>query len=232
MRLVSILGDSLSAFEGWTPRGFSIFFDKETQQKNGITSVYDMWWAKVLQAMKARLCVNNSYSGSRVSGKRFPAGVTNERLYYLRTEHYIPDCILIQLGDNDFGHGVPIAPERSSLFSKKDPAFFRDAYGMMLKSVKTIYPDAAVICGTLMRTRVKDHDEWVFPECFAGIPMEEYNEVIRKAARKNHCFLADTCRMGIRYETLDGSHPTADGHAVIADAWIRCLAAQGIINYE
>ena len=33
-----------------------------------------------------------------------------------------------------------------------------------------------------------------------------------------------------RYETLDGSHPTAKGHNTIADAWIKSLAESGIFE--
>ena len=76
-------------------------YDKQNQQRNQIRSVYDTWWAKVNQSLHAFLCVNNSYSGSKVSGDSFPAGECEARLRNLRTEKYTPDLILIYLGFND-----------------------------------------------------------------------------------------------------------------------------------
>ena len=88
---VSILGDSLSTFEGYQPEGYAVFYDREKQALNGITSVYDMWWAKVNQALHAYLCVNNAYSGSKVAGLQFPSGNTMDRIRHLRTKKLSPD---------------------------------------------------------------------------------------------------------------------------------------------
>ena len=59
MILVSIIGDSISTFEHYNPPDYAVFYDKEKQALNGMTSVYDTWWAKVNQALHANLCVNN-----------------------------------------------------------------------------------------------------------------------------------------------------------------------------
>ena len=80
MKLVSILGDSVSTFQGYNPRGYSVFYDASMQRVNGLNSVSDTWWDMVIKSMHARLCVNNSYSGNRVTGE-------NEGVYcyqYLR----------------------------------------------------------------------------------------------------------------------------------------------------
>ena len=58
MRLVSIVGDSISTFEGFNPPGYAVFYDKEMIERNGLRTVYDTWWAKVNQALHAFLCVN------------------------------------------------------------------------------------------------------------------------------------------------------------------------------
>lgn len=36
--------------------------------------------------------------------------------------------------------------------------------------------------------------------------------------------LADLAASGSRYETLDGTHPTANGHLTLANGWICCLS--------
>lgn len=63
MKSISILGDSISTFEGCSPDGYTVFYDKEMQRVNGLDTMYDTWWAKVIQALHAYLCINNSYNG-------------------------------------------------------------------------------------------------------------------------------------------------------------------------
>ena len=237
MRFVSILGDSVSTYEGYNPQGYSVFYDAEMQQKNGLNSVYDTWWAKVNQALHAYLCVNNSYSGSRVTGKTFPSGSSDERILNLRTVEYQPDIILVYLGFNDFGYNVPVSLKVvENLYSlagldidqENFDDFFEDAYDRMTKKLRSCYPSAAIVCGTLMRTKIKDQD-WNFPNYSLGGSFESYNDVIKTMSRKNGCYLADLSLSDERYETLDSSHPTAQGHITFAQAWIRCLKNLGLL---
>lgn len=223
MRLVSILGDSISTFEGYNPKGYSVYYDKELQELNQLHSVYDTWWSKVNQALQASLCVNNSYSGSKVCGKSFPAGESDERLCSLRTKEHTPDYIMVYMGFNDFGNGIKVYETDKLQDQYCESTCFEKAYDNMIKTIRSYYPGAAIICGTLMRTKIKDCNDWAFPEKYAGVGLEEYNDAIRKITHKNHCCLADVALAGGRYETLDGSHPTAQGHVTIADAWIKCL---------
>lgn len=73
MKRVSILGDSVSTYTGWNPEGYAVFYENGVPARNGMNSYRDTWWARVLSEMGAELCVNDSYSGSKVSGKDFPA---------------------------------------------------------------------------------------------------------------------------------------------------------------
>ncbi len=54
---VSILGDSISTYSGYNPKGYTVFYDAEMQKRNGLYSAYDTWWAKVNQELRAYLCV-------------------------------------------------------------------------------------------------------------------------------------------------------------------------------
>ena len=227
MVYVSIIGDSLSTYEGYNPPGYAVFYDKEKQIENGLTSVYDTWWAKVNQALHAYLCVNNSYSGSRVTGGSFPSAASSERIRALRTAEHIPDIVLIYIGFNDFGNGMPVRNSRHGLLRKKDPVYFEDAYELLIDQIKKQYPGVKVVCGTLLRTRLRMNRNWEFPERFAGVPLEDYNNAIRMIAGKKKVHLADVSAYGSRYETLDGSHATAEGHKTIADAWIKSLLKSG-----
>lgn len=230
MILTSIIGDSISTYEGYNPPNYAVFYDITQQALNGLTSVYDTWWAKVNQAIHAYLCVNNSYSGSRVTGNSFPAGSSIERISGLRTAENSPDIILVYIGFNDFGNGVEIRRKKTVLPRRRDCSFFEEAYDYMIEQIKKQYPGAKVICGTLLRSRLKSDESWEFPERYAGVEFEEYNNAIRKTARKKKVFLADVGSYESRYETLDGSHPTVEGHKTIAAAWIKCLLESSILS--
>ncbi|SCX95813.1 Lysophospholipase L1 [Lachnospiraceae bacterium XBB2008] len=222
MKLVSFMGDSISTYEGYNPPGYAVFYEKEMQDKNGLLSVDDTWWSIVLKSIGGTLCVNDSYSGSRVSGNSFPAGWSDERILNLRKdERYVPEIIIIYLGYNDFGYGVKI--RKKGLYNPfaMDTRFFWDAYNMMLIKIKKQYPKATIICGTLLRTTIMDRTDWIFPEEFGGISFDEYNNVIRRVCKRNKVRLADIAINGDRCETIDGSHPTKNGHATLADRWIE-----------
>lgn len=229
MRFVSIIGDSISTYSGFNPAGYAVFYDNQMQIKNNLNSVYDTWWAKVNQALHAYLCVNNSYSGSKVTGYSFPSASSESRTGALHTADYVPDVILIYIGFNDFGNGVPIHDKGLRKYFKKDMRFFADAYSKMISDVKSNYPYSTIVCATLMRTYIAGNDQWTFPEHFAGIEFEEYNQAIRRVCKKENCILADIGAMGMRYETFDGTHPTDKGHIALSRAWIYSLSQSGIL---
>lgn len=162
--LVSFLGDSISTYSGFNPEGYAVFYDAEMQKRNGLNSVYDTWWAKVNQSLSAYLCVNNSYSGSAVSGQKFPAGCCRERVMHLHTSEYTPDLILVYMGFNDFGYGVPISSAPLSNDGKVNLRCFEDAYHQMLTGLRFFYPNAKIICATLMKTTLKQNALWYFPD--------------------------------------------------------------------
>ena len=219
-KFVSIVGDSISTYERFNPPGYSVFYNYSNQQLNGVTSVSDTWWAQVNRFLNAELCVNNSYSGSRVSGNGFPSANCPQRLMFLHTQEAEPDIILIYIGFNDFGNGIKI---KNSGFREKYCESFYDSYLYMIRSIKSNYPKATIVCSTLLKGYFKDNIKWHFPENFGGVPFDDYNDAIRKAAKKEKILLADIAKSDVRYETLDGTHPTKNGHRTIAEEWISCL---------
>lgn len=58
-----------------------------------------------------------------------------------------------------------------------------------------------------------------------SISLCEYNAAIKIAAELAGAEVADLAAQNLRYETLDGTHPTRAGHATIAQAWINCLGS-------
>lgn len=218
MRFVSIIGDSISTYTGFNPQGYSVFYDDYNSFRNGMSSVYDTWWAKVNQFLHACICVNNSYSGSKVTGENFPSANCDERTSLLHTDLYRPDLILIYIGFNDFGNGIKITSNQSDGASS-----FFEAYYNMLRKIKKHYPESRIICGTLMEGFIRGNYNWVFPHKCAGISIYEYNAAIKIAVKLSGVELADLASLNMHYETLDGTHPTKMGHDTIAQAWIHYL---------
>jgi len=219
MSRISIVGDSISTFQGYNPKGYDVFYDEEKCTINGITSVKDTWWHKVISARKSRLCVNNAYSGSRVSGKTNQSARSDARTSLLHRTFLKPDLILIYIGFNDFGNGIPI--RKPGAVGTGDS--FYESYIDMLGKIKRNYPKSRIVCATLLRTVVKDEPDFIFPEKWQGVAFEDYNNAIRDAVKEMNVELADLAETGIKYETLDGTHPTVSGHNTIAKVWLECI---------
>lgn len=104
---VSILGDSISTFEGYNPQGFNLFYNEEKKQQSGVVNVCDTWWQMLIDFLGAELLVNNSWSGSRVTklpgnNDLFPSGCSDERTNGLHLGVMKPDVILVYIGTNDW----------------------------------------------------------------------------------------------------------------------------------
>lgn len=221
MNYFSIMGDSISTFVGTQPEGYRIHYDYENMQKNAMRYISDVWWAKVISHFGGRVCVNNSYAGSSVSGKHPYAGNSSKRTELLHHGNIAPDIILIYMGIKDFGRGIKI---KNKNFLWKNPCYFEDAYSLMLRRIQNSYPTSRIICGTVARTYHAKIPYWQFPEKFAGTRLEEYNDSIRFIAQKYKCEVADLSAKKIYYETLDGTHPTLIGHEELAKGWIACMS--------
>ena len=219
---ISIMGDSISTYEGYNPLGFRVYYYDERCELNGLASVSDTWWMQVVGALSGELCVNGSYSGSWVTGPIFPAATSEKRIANLRTAEREPDAILIYLGINDYLNNVEVGDDAATGTQCESSRYFAEAYDCLLRKLKAAYSRTDIICGTLMRTEMRGYEYWVFPERNANASLDEYNDAIRRAAARNGCLLADLNGLGLRYETLDGTHPTAQGHATIAQAWVEC----------
>lgn len=137
-----------------------------------------------------------------------------ERAGALHTQNDAPDCILIYIGFNDFGRGIPIKRKKT-----KTTASFYGAYCTMLRIMKKRYPFSRIFAMTLPKSCIKGEVDRPFPEWFNGnISFSEYNDAIRKACRECNVEIADIALCEKRYETLDGTHPTAEGHRCIAES--------------
>ena len=212
----SVLSDSISTLEGYNPPGYNVFYRGEAQEKSGVKTMADTWWQQVIRSLEGELLVNNSWSGSRATrlpgreeDQLFPSACSPERTAGLHLGDVLPDVILIAIGFNDWGNGVPVHGRDLSAFDK--------AYKTIICSLRKNYPKAELWCCTMCESYMPDNPFFRFPHKYAGVHIEEYNEVIRTLALKNQCRLVDVYRHHVKYATIDGSHPTVEGMTTLAE---------------
>lgn len=95
----------------------------------------DTWWGKVIEFFGGELLVNNSWSGSCVTGSNatlFPSGCSDERTSCLHINSVKPDVIIIYLGFNDWANGV-VLDGTHFLEESLDLSYFVCAYNKMLE---------------------------------------------------------------------------------------------------
>ena len=44
---ISILGDSISTYQGTNPEGYAVYYNEEMQRRNRLASFSDTWWGRV-----------------------------------------------------------------------------------------------------------------------------------------------------------------------------------------
>ena len=223
----SVLGDSISTFEGYNPQGYNLFYLGDNCRKSGVNDVTDTWWAKVIGFFGGKLLVNNSWSGSRVTKLRlskalFPSGCSDERTSSLHMNSVMPDVIIVFLGINDWAFGAETGT-RAYIPPKDQNELFLFAYDNMLKKLKNNYPVSEIWCCTLSETYISECPDFIFPYEYAGIHIEEYNEIIRRISSENNCKLIDLYSYRMPYNSIDGSHPTNEGMTTIATGIIRSV---------
>ena len=230
----SIFGDSISTYEGSNPDNYNVFYNSEMKMRTGIARETDTWWGRVIDFFDGKLLVNNSWSGSRVTKypdavSDFPSGISLTRINSLSANGVLPDIIIVYLGTNDWGFGVPLS-KTNDITDRK--LCFDESYNYMLYNIKKIYPKAKVYCCTLSKTYSKEHPDFIMPSAPYGITLEAYNDIIRKAALKNGCHVVDIYGCNNPYDTIDGTHPNADGMKTISNNIIKEMLKSGEWNVK
>lgn len=106
---VSVIGDSISTFDGWIPKGYNYHYPSKD---GALLNVADTYWYRLIykKMSNAMLDKNISLSSSTVTKN---TEVSKDKHYYGRsfTERFIdqdgvgnPDIVIIHGGTNDRGH--------------------------------------------------------------------------------------------------------------------------------
>lgn len=239
----SIMGDSISTFEGCVPDGYTLFYNDERLERSGVLRPEDTWWSHAVRALGGTVLADSAWSGSMVEGAGFPAASSPERAAaLLGPDGQAPDAVLVFIGINDYGwggaeaqaagrsHAMPrcidpaTVPEQIAGAAPADAAErFGAAYRTMLRNIRAAAPEAAVYCITLLpgRTHGVDHPEFCYR--LRGRHLDEYNAAIRDAAAAEGCRVADVRTFGRDYDSLEGTHPTNLGMRQFASMVVRAM---------
>lgn len=201
IKLLSILGDSISSYQGvsndasanstliYNPCYYKAPFPLEKT-----------YWYLVMTSLGVSLCVNNSWSGGNLSGRKDPYSGVNRANNLTRNDGTKPHIIIVFMGLNDLGRNV-------------DVNIFSADYEKTLITIKDQHPEALVCCVNL-----PDRD------IFLKKRAKEFNEGIERAVRfaGGNFFVADLFRSRLNNDfyymnTLDGLHPDEDGMRIIAE---------------
>ena len=225
----SILGDSISTFDGYIPTDYNIFYPG-----NGdISSVEKTWWWQVMDATGMELNANASSSNTTITGDSLDTtgsapGCSTKRMIDLTPgdDGPAPDILIVFMGTNDFLRSVQLGT-----FTEPSPQDegvvndFCDAYELMIQKLNALYPNAEIYFCTLLETNAGDVDE--YPQSYPatnknGNTIGDFNAEIATIASAYSYPVIDVHNCGINYEKLeqytsDGVHPNAEGAKLIAE---------------
>lgn len=223
-KTVSILGDSISTFEGYIP----LTHRRRYPQDDLLADVNDTWWMKTLAALGATLGVNDSWAGSTVSNYRdanesdFGPDAAMASLTRIRNlgANGSPDIIFFFGGTNDAGKMIEKgvfdpenAPSSPDLEAFKWNSF-ADAYPEAISRLRYFYPNAEIIAMTpSISSGYYDNER-----------LSEFAEMILGICVHYKIKCVDLRKSGITPEMLpDRLHPNAAGMECIYGAVINIL---------
>lgn len=229
---LSIIGDSISSFDGWVPEGYPAYYPQ-----GNLTKVDDTWWKKLIDELGLVLLKNCSWSGSRVSGDSLGtayAACSDARINELAGENNeAPDIVICYISTNDWGNAIPLGSFGFHDEIPEDGVIdnISQAYALMLYKIRTRYPKAQVYCMLSLEGKRSGGDT-VFPNLNRnGIALHEVNHAIVEIAHIFGCNVIDLETSGIHYwnindYTVDGYvHPNVKGAEIIKETAKMALLA-------
>ena len=232
-KYISFMGDSITTYRGVsnsknynsTIGNNAVFYPMGTVQNGNLT-----WWKKAVDNLDLELCVNNSWSGSCVTGTDSSSAcmIRAQNLHNDKKNIY-PDIIVIYMGINDYNGratlgnflGVNSIYNETSKKYIGDSNIFAHAYAMMVHKIKIAYPNADIYLCTLEQYNTTDIPLW--------------NNVIKEIAGVFDCNIVDFYNdtpinaTNLATYTIDGSlHPNEAGFTEM----YKCLRASLEENYS
>lgn len=162
-KYISFMGDSITTYADWSNNityNSTIGNNAVWYTSSSLISANETWWKKSIDDLKLNLCVNNSWSGSRVTttqGEVSSACMTRSNNLHDDNKSINPDIIVIYIGINDYNCGITLGSfesiddiydaETSSYVA--DLSVFAEAYATMIHKIINKYLNADVYCCTM-----------------------------------------------------------------------------------
>ena len=219
---VSVLGDSISTYQGYIPDGYACFYP---EANNDVKDVTQTWWMQVLYNTGMRLAANGSYSASTVCGdskdEHSSAGCSDRRINDLKGPYGTsPDIILVYMGANDFFRAMELGKFDGVPTGRGEKYYvnFSEAYELMLQKLLRTYPASRIYCMTLTEANSGDHPR----VNEKGNTIADFNSRIKAIAAAYGIPVIDVHNCGMEvYElnhyTSDGTHPNKEGSTKMAN---------------
>lgn len=223
----SILGDSISTYEGYIPSGYVDFYPMNGE----VRDVEETWWKMLINETGMELCANGSSAGSTCVGDSMS---TDEPKYacgnyrigdLIGSGGVFPDIIIVYMGTNDLLTGVPLGENDGTQPVEEGMVeTFSDAYSLILDKLESQYPDTQIFCATLPQI-----GDWGVTRPFEtfvnsrGLTSEDYDRQIEIIAGNKGFNTIDLLNCGITIDNMlkyitDGVHPNSAGMKLIRDA--------------
>ncbi|MCM1086718.1 MAG: GDSL-type esterase/lipase family protein [Muribaculaceae bacterium] len=235
-KTLSILGDSLSTYEGWIPGGYVDFFPRNGE----LTDISQTWWDILLKHTGLELCVNGSSAGSTCVGDSLSTddpkyGCSDYRIGDLCGGGVWPDIIIVYMGTNDLLISVPIGDnDGTDIVEEGVIENFSDAYCLMLDKLQAQYPSSQIFCCTLTQIGDWGNDKQPFVtlENKLGMTAEDYSRQIKIIAEAKNCAVIDLEECGITIENMhqyitDGVHFKPEGMKLVEEV-IEAALEEGV----
>ena len=208
---VMILGDSYSTFLGYIPEGFDYWYSERVNPDNGVLSVSDTWWHKLMSRAEGEIILNSSWSGTTVCHTGWRAEDCSHKSFIARFDKLIEegffkdnkiDTLFIFGGTNDSWADSPLGEVKFEDFSREELFSFCPAICYLAARAKEHLPDARIIF--IVNAGLKD-------------------EVTSATSAAAEHFGCEVLCLSMMERNLN--HPTAKGMTEIADEVEKYLKA-------
>ena len=198
---VSILGDSISTYQGVSNDSSinSTLFYNPCYYRDPFP-LERTYWMRILNILGMSLCVNNSWSGGNLSGRKDESSGVNRAYQLTKDNGEAPDLVIVFIGLNDLGRGIGVD-------------VFSEDYNETLQIIKRKLPRARVCCVNLPDRDIVLKERAVL-----------FNLAIENAVNNagDNFFIADLFGSRLNNDfyydnTIDGLHPDEDGMRIIAE---------------
>ena len=201
---VSILGDSISTYQGFTPYPSNYQYPKSSCAD--FTNVSQTWWHQIIydKMTNAKLEVNSSYTGTCVQ-ETTDKGHPGYGFLHRYVELGDPDVILINGGTNDsWSFSLPVGTLDFSIATDNLDEFqFAQAYDKLIRLMKAKYPSAQIAC--IIGDNVMDQAYTAYAQVIRDV-CEHYDLPYAQVV------FADRAAM-----TYDNVHPNVNGMEEMAN---------------